>query len=59
MHQVSATEEYWHIYIYEVDDYVLRFNISRSLLLLLLLFTSIAFLLILTLHPMTRSAPST
>lgn len=59
MHQVSAAEEYWHIYIYEVDDYVLRFNISRSLLLLLLLFTSIAFLLILTLHPMTRSAPST
>lgn len=58
MHQVSAAEEYWHIYIYEVDDYVLRFNISRSLLLLLL-FTSIAFLLILTLHPMTRSAPST
>lgn len=59
MHRVSAAEEYWHIYIYEVDDYVLRFNISRSLLLLLLLFTSIAFLLILTLHPMTRSAPST
>lgn len=58
MHQVSAAEEYWHIYIYEVDDYVLRFNISRSLLLLLL-FTSIAFFLILTLHPMTRSAPST